>query len=977
MTKRSLLLAGVASWVMLGTALADDLTVSTGIQRQVKTSAANNGTPGNISITDIGTITYNAAGATVTLDSNNVVNNVGTIANTAASDAIGVHMIGGNTGGFTSSGSVILSGTVANNTAILIDGAGTFVGSATSGSLTNVALETGPNGVITVYGDNATGVAIKTPVTGAVLLQNAFSIFGKDAIGFISTAPIDGTLASYSSMSIGGTTTPSNTGFDPETKYGFAVGASVTGGLLLGGPIDEFDATQQSTISVSGSRPAIYISPKLAGASAADLVLGEVVDSNTPGYNFINRGNAFSDGNDPGINATALRIEGDGVHQVSLNLGMYNRGIISAQASSSNLSASQQPAAAADATGVAIGAGATVKTLYNQGTLAGTSVGSKGGTGTGLLIEAGGSLESLTNVSFISGSSIVNDSTLNNVAAYGVRDLSGTLKQVTNAGSITATGTTTDSGSTFVAVDISHSSLAENLDNQGTVTGNVKFGSGANKLTMGTSTAILAGRISKEGAGTLDVNIAAGTLQTDNAQVTNLTVGSAGKVKFALGLTTVGAPLVAASGNINFEAGSTLTVTPVSFLPDSGTYTIMTAGGTLTFGDFNASTVLPVPFLFTGGFSKDTHDLKLTLTRKSAAALGLTGNSAIIYEAAADAAAQDNEYGAAMLTLANIGDVKRTLNSLMPSIGNGVRALTVALTDQAMGPIGARQRGLVSRPKEALSFWTQQFYEDLNQSTSLSSTSYFGSGQGASAGVEWGNTAKTRYGAGYTFFAGQVTESNPRTTKADVILNMFSLYGGWKLNNFFLTPQANFGFAQFTGHRIVTVAGIERTASAKWNAYLASGGLTTGYQMNFGPVQIIPQISLDGFWMHQNGYSESGAGNGANLRLGAQDLKSVRLFAGVVAQSEFDFDGGDVQPQVMAGWSHEFQTKAPVIDAAFEALPGSPFALVGPTSDPSKMIGGASVAYIFENWSAGVNYDASQDQNSLQQSATVTITSKF
>jgi outer membrane autotransporter protein len=206
---------------------------------------------------------------------------------------------------------------------------------------------------------------------------------------------------------------------------------------------------------------------------------------------------------------------------------------------------------------------------------------------------------------------------------------------------------------------------------------------------------------------------------------------------------------------------------------------------------------------------------------------------------------------------------------------------------------------------------------------------------------------------------------------------MFTLYSGWRLQNFFFTPQANAGLASFTGHRIVTVGSLSRIADGDWNAYVASGGFSTGYVMNFGAIQIIPQISIDGLYLYQSGYSETGGGDGINLNVSKQDMRSVRLFAGVVAQGAFALEEGRLQPQILAGWSHEFESDAPVIDASFQALPGSPFALVGPTSDPSKLIGGASFSYIFNNWTAGLNYDATRDSGSLAQSATVMLTSKF
>ena len=382
----------------------------------------------------------------------------------------------------------------------------------------------------------------------------------------------------------------------------------------------------------------------------------------------------------------------------------------------------------------------------------------------------------------------------------------------------------------------------------------------------------------------------------------------------------------------------------------------------------------------------------------------MDGNAAAIYEAASSAAALDDNFGASLLLIANAQEARDSVGSLLPNIGGGARALALAATDQATGPIGTRQRALISQPKQGLGFWSQEFYSNINQQTTAQSASFFGSGLGLSMGAEWGSegnvatnpadsdSTTTRYGLGYTYFAGQVTESRPRATKSDVSLHMASIYAAWRWNDFYVAEQANAGLGLFTGNRTAVTPGFvrdlegrqtldaratQRVARGDWTSYMTSGGISAGYVMNLGPVQIIPQISVDALYMHQLGYTEAGGGDGVNLDVGSQDVRSFRLFAGVSAQSPFQFEGGRMLPQVLAGWSHEFVKNPITIDASFEALPGSTFALVGPQVDPSKLIGGAGLSYVFDNWSAGVNYDASHSSGSLAQSATVSLTSKF
>ena len=967
--KRSLLIVGALSTALVGTARADDLSVTTSIATPQKTSAAKNGTPGNIDVQSGGAISISTAGAAVTVDSNNALTNEGTISNSANSDAIGVHLLGGFTASLTTTGAIVASPlqTGTGNVGILLDGAGSFTGAITLSSGTT----------INVSGVNSIGVAINAPVIGDVTQGASITNFGAGAAGVIITAPITGMFTNAGSVVTSGTTTYDNTKIDPEAGYGMALGASVSGGFLNFGPVDSSDTSGSAAITTIGSKPALYISPSIAGAPAANLELGIFNDATNAGYSFINRGSVAGGGNDPGVNATGMRIEGTASLKTIFDGGIYNRGTIRGDATSSNVTATSVAAAAADGTGLAIGANGIVPFLQNDGTITGTTQGPKGGKAVGLLIEAGGSLPQLENTSFITAIGNTTDSTITNLSVYGIQDLSGTLTNIINLGSISATGTALDAGSTLVAADLSHASSAVSFFNSGTVTGVIDFGSGANTFTIDGATALASGRFHAASGGTLEIDINNGKFQSDDTKATTVSVGSGGTTEFALNQTSSAAALISATGDVNFASGAKVTLTPTTFLPATGTYTLVSAGGTLSFDDFSGATQLPLPFLFTGGFVHDAHNLTLNLTRKSAAVLGLSGNVATIYEPAAAAAAFDDDLGQHLLALDSASAVQQTLDTMLPNIGIGSRALTVAVTDQATGPIGARQRGLVTAPKQGLGFWSQQFYDDVQAGTSSTSRSYFGSGYGIAMGAEWGATRTARYGVGYSFFAGQVTEKYPRTSKEDMSLNMLSFYSGWRAQNFFFTPQLDAGIANFTGDRMVTAGGFSRIADGDWSAYVASGGFSTGYVLSFGPLQIIPQISLDGLYLHQTAYSETGGGQGIDMNVGKQDVRSLRLFAGVVAQGVFPVEEGRLQPQILAGWSHEFENNTPVIDVSFQALPGSPFALVGPTADPSKLIGGASFSYIFNNWSAGLNYDASRASGSLAQSATMNLTSKF
>ena len=120
------------------------------------------------------------------------------------------------------------------------------------------------------------------------------------------------------------------------------------------------------------------------------------------------------------------------------------------------------------------------------------------------------------------------------------------------------------------------------------------------------------------------------------------------------------------------------------------------------------------------------------------------------------------------------------VNAVVPDIAGGVRALSIAMTDQATGVIGARERNLITAPQSArdeFRFWGQEFYNIVRANNTAATPGYGGAGQGIALGVEWGNIQTGRYGVGYTFFSSQETESHPRDTKTNGDWNLVSAYG--------------------------------------------------------------------------------------------------------------------------------------------------------------------------------------------------------
>jgi uncharacterized protein with beta-barrel porin domain len=302
------------------------------------------------------------------------------------------------------------------------------------------------------------------------------------------------------------------------------------------------------------------------------------------------------------------------------------------------------------------------------------------------------------------------------------------------------------------------------------------------------------------------------------------------------------------------------------------------------------------------------------------------------------------------------------------------------MTDSATGIVGARERNLVLSPasqQDEFRFWAQEVYDQVSASRTSVSSGFSGAGQGVAIGVEWGAVPNVRYGLAFTFFASQEAEAHPADNKTDGDWHLLSFYAGWRPGNFFVTPELNFGQADYTSRRGVAIGDtFSRTARANWSGYLGSGAITTGYVFPMGGVQLVPELSVDGLYVRENTYNEQGAG-AADLSIASQELKSARGFAGIITQGSFNWEGGILQPQLLLGWSYDFLNHPGTMTGVFASAPDAPFHLTGPNFDSNRIIGGLGMSYSVGYWSAAVNYDASLASGGVSQSATFSLSSRF
>jgi hypothetical protein len=525
-----------------------------------------------------------------------------------------------------------------------------------------------------------------------------------------------------------------------------------------------------------------------------------------------------------------------------------------------------------------------------------------------------------------------------------------------------------------------------------------------------------------DGTGTLTVqNIVTtpGTaLTARNFDVAGGTPTSAGTVNVTVSQGAGNTPIISASNEITFGGGANLGIQYGSFITTGGNFTLLSAPtGFLNVGAsdvarYNAQVSggagSTLPFLFESASVQKVNDgaghdiLQLTVTPKTATQLGLTGYAKAIFPFANTAIATDDALGSAMVTGINSqADAQRAYDAYAPNLTGGARAIAISLTDQATGVVGARIRQLRLFTKEPgdLSLWGNEYGQFISDQggnvpvdggviNSGPASGFKDHGFGFSLGLDTGSPEGGWYGAAFSFYTGDINENGDRDAKTNSLWYMFTGYSDWRGRGLFLDSELNIGLVDFKGKRFISLlnpatnASFTREADNKHSGLMGSFGVTAGAMLNYSGVFVIPQLSLDGMSMREEGYTEVNGGSGFNLTVKPTYANSMRIFLG----SEFrgDVNMGDffLQPAAKIGYRYDFLNDPTKLHVQFADLqpsvtglqPGSPFTMQGPDPSQGNIVAGAGLNATTENWTIGISYDFVRgSHNDTEQVGTLSL----
>jgi hypothetical protein len=585
--------------------------------------------------------------------------------------------------------------------------------------------------------------------------------------------------------------------------------------------------------------------------------------------------------------------------------------------------------------------------------------------------------------------------------------------------------------------------------NASSIAGNITFGDSdtTDLLTINNFSTVTGGVTSL--AGKLDVAVNdGGVLNLNNnllstpaaLLVHNLDVSAAGALNLTIsqgllaGVVKVNQP----GGEITLNHGAGFTVAIGSFITNTGNFVLLDAPtGFLTIPDAtDYKAAFTTPFLFTGGICTNNVDaahggsdvdgtgtdcagnptgsarsqLILTLNQKTAAQLLLTGYAAApvadvdpaagtttpgtLYDLVNQVLPLDDALGAAVIQgVTSNQTAQQVYDAFAPFVSGGSRAIAVSITDQATGPIGARQRILREYGKQAgdSTLWGiefAQFLKDPGQTLLAGGTTYPAGGTlpgfkdhgfGFSIGADGGSARDGWYGGALTFYTGDIGEIGDRNGQNQTEWYQLSAYSDWRGRGLFFDSNIDVGVAQFKGKRNIVIntspsTTFERTALNKHQGVYLAGGFTTGAILKYAATTIMPQLAIDGMTMRENGYTETGGGptgaDGFDLNVGASYNNSLRAFLGADIRQDINLGSFFLQPEARVGYRYDFLSDPQKVTANFVSLPNNPFTITGPDPSQGNIVAGATLAASTDTWSLGISYDWVRGSNgATQQSA--------
>ncbi len=838
-------------------------------------------------------------------------------------------------------------------------------------------------GSMILTGTNVRGISVEGNMTGDLNAGGAISVRGEGGSAIVTEGDITGGITNtsvinnsgyrYLPSSFGVSSERGRSTVDPDDQLqaasAISIGGNVTEGVYLQSAATSSVAT--SRITQYGSAPAI-----LFDGNGTQITIGlvtEVVDgtTNTLDFAFINQGIVTAQPTYNDISGTAVQVS-----DATLTGGISNTGTLESYAFRSG---NDGTVLAADATGTArvvvLGSGAIVDAINNAGVIQAFAVEdttvfsdpnnvvpARSLSAIAIDVEGNGTLTSIVNSGNITASMVGRDGT-----TIAIRDASGSITTIDNTGTIQALGVsptlnTDPTNFTTIAMDLSvntagvaiNQSLAVDPDpndsvtpqapaivgdillgsgadtltaSAGTITGDVAFGAGADSFALSGGT-VYTGTLS-DSDGVLDISVTGGsTLAQATASTINATTASFdGTSTFSPTIDGQAgtSSTLATTGDITFAEGASIAPLLASTIdPANNTFTLVDAGGTLSYGaDLESLLAFTSPFLYNTSLTLDPNDpnaLLITFDIRSAEAMGLDAVQAASFETAYGALSSNDDLARAFVNITDGTEFRGALNQLLPEFAAAARQFVVANVDGAVGAVGTHLDNARRSQDKPGGAWIQEFTYFADRDLAGLSEQYRGFGFGFTGGLDTAFGPFHTAGINFGFASTEIEDVVGFDDPLDVLTLQGGLYGGMQSGDFSLDVYGGGGFSDFEQTRRIQIGDYNETSDGDWSGTHLNGTIRGGYDIAVSEkFWIRPAFSLDYLRLNEKGYTENGP-EGIALDVSSRKSELAGATAMINLGAKFEGRRTWIRPALRFGYRNEFINDGIVTNYGFAGL---------------------------------------------------------
>jgi fibronectin-binding autotransporter adhesin len=213
------------------------------------------------------------------------------------------------------------------------------------------------------------------------------------------------------------------------------------------------------------------------------------------------------------------------------------------------------------------------------------------------------------------------------------------------------------------------------------------------------------------------------------------------------------------------------------------------------------------------------------------------------------------------------------------------------------------------------------------------------------------------------------TTSSATSSKADVSVTSFSLYGGWTGERLFVDGQLGIDHESTDARRTLNDFGV--TAKGHGEGWGVSGGVTTGLRYKMGGWIVQPDIGVRFDQLSRGTLTESGA-NVLGLNVQDDGVTSAQALLGGRVQKTFALGGVySLTPSASLHYVHEFGDVSTATTTAFSGAPATAFTVKSASGGRDGVLAGIGANLSLPHrLSAFVNYGIEARGNATSQAVT-------